>query len=72
MEEKTKAYKNRGELVFETLKREILDLELKPGQMISENEICERFGVSRTPVREAVRRLQERGSSFPCPIPALR
>ena len=31
MEEKTKAYKNRGELVFETLKREILDLELKPG-----------------------------------------
>ena len=61
MEEKTKAYKNRGELVFETLKREILDLELKPGQMISENEICERFGVSRTPVREAVRRLQEQG-----------
>ena len=30
-------------------------------EMISENEICERFGVSRTPVREAVRRLQEQG-----------
>ncbi len=61
MEGKTKTYKNRGELVFETLKQEILDLELKPGQIISENEICERFGVSRTPVREAVRRLQEQG-----------
>lgn len=59
MEGKTKTYKNRGEMVFETLKQEILDLELKPGQIISENEICERFGVSRTPVREAVRRLQE-------------
>ena len=57
MEEKT--YKNRGDMVFETLKREILDLELKPGQAISENEICERFGVSRTPVRDALRRLQE-------------
>ena len=29
--------------------------------MISENEICERFGVSRTPVRDALRLLQEQG-----------
>ena len=41
-------FKNRGEQVFETLKREILDLKLEPGRMVSENEICERFGVSRT------------------------
>ena len=60
MEEKTKN-KSRGRLVFETLKQEILDLELKPGQMISENELCKRFGVSRTPVREAVRKLEEQG-----------
>ena len=46
-------FKNRGELVFETLKREILDLKLKPGCLISESDICERFGVSRTPVRDA-------------------
>ena len=45
-------FKNRGELVFETLKREILDLKLKPGCLISESDICERFGVSRTPVRD--------------------
>lgn len=60
MEEKTKN-KSRGQLVFETLKQEILDLELKPGQIISENELCKRFGVSRTPVREAVRKLEEQG-----------
>ena len=54
-------FKNRGELVFETLKREILDLKLKPGCLISESDICERFGVSRTPVRDALRLLQEQG-----------
>ncbi|MEG0564793.1 MAG: GntR family transcriptional regulator [Hungatella sp.] len=54
-----KIYKNRGDMVFETLKQEILDLILKPGQVLGENEICERFGVSRTPVRDALRRLQE-------------
>lgn len=54
-----KSMKNRGEYVFETLKKEILNLELKPGQSIGENEICARFDVSRTPVREALRRLQE-------------
>lgn len=47
--------------MFDVLKREILALELKPGQAISENEICARFQVSRTPVREALRRLQEQG-----------
>lgn len=56
-----KCYKNRGDHVFDTLKQEILTLELKPGQPISENEICTRFEVSRTPVREALRRLQEQG-----------
>ena len=56
-----KSMKNRGEFVFDTLKKEILALELKPGQPISENEICSRFDVSRTPVREALRRLQEQG-----------
>ena len=65
MEEK--GPKNRGEYVYETLKAEILGLDLKPGQSISENEICTRFDVSRTPVREALRRLQEQG--FVCSIP---
>jgi DNA-binding GntR family transcriptional regulator len=54
-------FKNRSELVFETLKQEMLDLKLEPGRLLSENEICERFGVSRTPVRDALRLLQEQG-----------
>ena len=59
MEEKN--YKSRGEMVGETLKQEILDLRLKPGQMISENDVCDRFGVSRTPVREALRQIVSDG-----------
>lgn len=59
MEEK--AFKNRSDMVFEVLKQDILDLNLKPGLILSENEICERFQVSRTPVRDALRRLQEQG-----------
>ena len=59
MEEVT--YKNREEMVYQVLKKEILDLELKPGQLIKENEICERFSVSRTPVRDALRLLQAEG-----------
>lgn len=59
MEDKT--FKSRGELVYETLKQEILDLRLEPGKLLSENEICQRFGVSRTPVRDALRLLQEQG-----------
>lgn len=47
--------------MFQALKQEILTLELKPGQPISEHELCARFAVSRTPVREALRRLQEQG-----------
>ncbi len=55
------AFKNREDMVYQVLKKEILDLELKPGQLIKENEICERFSVSRTPVRDALRLLQEQG-----------
>lgn len=43
-----------SETIYTTLKHRILDLTLKPGQSMSEHELCERFGVSRTPVRTAV------------------
>lgn len=55
------SFKSREEMVYENLKREILDLVLEPGQLLKETEICERFGVSRTPVRDAIRLLQEQG-----------
>ena len=53
--------KNLSYVVYEELKRKILNLDLVPGQAISENEICKEFEVSRTPVRDALWRLQEQG-----------
>jgi DNA-binding GntR family transcriptional regulator len=42
---------------YETLHDEILSLELKPGQMLDETRLADRFGMSRSPVREALIRL---------------
>lgn len=39
---------------FKVLKANIVSLELKPGTLISENEIAAELGLSRTPVREAI------------------
>jgi DNA-binding GntR family transcriptional regulator len=47
-----------GESVYARLRQEILAGELSPGTPLREIAIAERFGVSRTPIREALRRLQ--------------
>jgi len=44
--------------IFETLESEILNLELKPGEVLSENALCERFGVSRSPIRSVLQELR--------------
>ncbi|GKY87714.1 GntR family transcriptional regulator [Sinisalibacter aestuarii] len=43
--------------VYETLRREIIDLTLAPGSPIDEAQLAERFALSRTPIREALVRL---------------
>mgnify|MGYP001445065249 FL=1 len=48
-------------LIYTTLKKEILNLSIKPGEEVSESSICSRFNASRTPVREAFMRLQNAG-----------
>jgi GntR family transcriptional regulator, rspAB operon transcriptional repressor len=48
-----------GLAVYEALREAIVSTELEPGQQISENEIAEKLGVSRTPVREALARLRD-------------
>lgn len=50
-----------GQEIYEKLKEEILTLKIRPGEKISENDICERFSVSRTPVRTAFQRLDTDG-----------
>lgn len=46
---------------FAWLRNEILSGRMRPGQALSENEIAQRLGVSRTPVREAFIRLESEG-----------
>ena len=47
--------------VFDRMETEILDGTLPAGTALSEIRICERYGVSRTPVREAVLLLEREG-----------
>lgn len=48
-------------VVQDELRREILDMVLRPGTPLAEKELTARFGMSRTPVREALIRLKEEG-----------
>lgn len=43
------------------MQRDILTGEMKPGQKIIEQELCKKYGVSRTPIREALRQLEADG-----------
>ena len=52
---------NLAEQVYATLKAEIGDFKLVPGDRFSEAELGTRLGVSRTPVREALFRLRNEG-----------
>jgi DNA-binding GntR family transcriptional regulator len=47
--------------VYEQLKRDVAEFNLVPGDRFTENELSERLGVSRTPVRQALFRLQQEG-----------
>ncbi len=50
-----------GEQVFQHLKHMILSRELAPGERIPEGKIASLFNVSRTPIREAIKKLNEYG-----------
>lgn len=47
--------------IASVLREEILNGNLKPGQRLNEKELCEKLGVSRTPLREAIRTLEAEG-----------
>ncbi len=49
------------DVVFYTLRQSILTGELKPGERLMEIHLADKLGVSRTPVREAIRRLELEG-----------
>jgi GntR family transcriptional regulator, rspAB operon transcriptional repressor len=74
------SYRSNRHVVYETLRRKVLTLELPPGAALSENELAASLGVSRTPVRESLILLGEEGlvrvlpkvGSFVSPVDAAR
>lgn len=52
-----RAQQSLADAVYERLKQEILECRLAPGETIVENALAIRFGVSKGPVREALKRL---------------
>lgn len=49
------------EKILETIRDAIATGVLKPGEKVAEPELAERFGISRTPIREAFRQLESEG-----------
>lgn len=54
-------YKPLREVIFDTLREAIIAGELKPGERLMQVKLAEKMGVSRTPVREAIRKLELEG-----------
>ncbi len=45
--------------IFKTLRDRIVYMEYPPGKLLAEKELCAEFGVSRTPLREAIQKLKD-------------
>lgn len=56
-----KDYKPLRDVVFEKLRNAILSGQLKPNERLMEIQLAEKLGVSRTPIREAIRKLELEG-----------
>ncbi|EOC1346264.1 GntR family transcriptional regulator [Cronobacter turicensis] len=51
----------QGDRIYRLMKQAIFDFRLLPGDRFSENDIAARMGASRTPVRQALHRLEQEG-----------
>ncbi len=56
-----------SEIAYRHISRKLATAELTPGQKLSEQAIASECGISRTPVREAIRRLIEEGMLYQVP-----
>lgn len=61
------AYLPLRDVVFQTLREAILKGELKPGERLMELHLASKLGVSRTPIREAIRKLELEGLAVTVP-----
>ena len=48
-------------LIYDEIKRRIISCEYLPGMQLNEDLLCQQFGSSRTPVRDALSRLEQEG-----------
>ena len=60
-EDRANEYLPLRDVVFNTLRENILTGEMKPGERLMEIHLANRLGVSRTPIREAIRMLELEG-----------
>jgi DNA-binding GntR family transcriptional regulator len=58
---RTDAEMSKKELIIQRLRAEIVSGEIAPGEKLSEARLAERFGVSRMPVRDAFKELENAG-----------
>lgn len=56
-----KSSDNLSELVYRRIKNDIFDFKLMPSERFTESEIAKTYQVSRTPIRQALYRLQQEG-----------
>ncbi len=61
MNEKMNTHLTLSEKIYNLIVESILKKELKPGERLTELELAKRYGISRTPIREAFRKLQSEG-----------
>lgn len=61
------AYLPLRDVVFNTLREAILRGDLKPGERLMELQLASQLGVSRTPIREAIRMLEQEGLAVTMP-----
>lgn len=61
------AYLPLRDVVFNTLREAILKGDLKPGERLMELQLASKLGVSRTPIREAIRMLEQEGLAVTTP-----
>ena len=66
------APQTHADRLFEAIERAIVTGELAPGSRLGEEALAARFGVSRGPLREAFRRLEERGLVIRLPHAGVR
>jgi len=57
-----------AQAVYKTLKEAIVNGDLKPGQRLVEQRLSDKMQVSRVPVREAIKRLEQRGFVQKLPV----